>query len=487
MSAAGTVVATSAEGAGDMPSLEQSAGAEGSGDGAPTFSQVLSLSAPDLPNPNGVPTQSVASLRPDGTSPETSGAARQNSSPEPARSSGKRGGRRTDPSGPREGHGHRATSAATPSADRTGAAGAVSPSSPVPSQAEASAIDQQQGAAALALAPTAFTGTQSSESSAADASGSGGTDHAPPVPLTAFTVGSIVSNDAPSGDVSSDDAPSAVVPSNVAPANDTAANDTASNDTASNDAPSATVRAEIPGDGSDQDGIGSGPPSGVRTPEVAPGVADARVSADRAPLGSNTVHGGSESVQGAPSASASASVAATSTSGAVNAGGGAGAAAGVSVSADEAPELAEFPAGGAGTAAPTVDINDLAASISRPLAGGNGEYSVQVSLHPPELGEVRALLSLQGDVLHVTLTPEHASGLDALADAMPALHEQLAGGGLEVNVTLGQPGDAQGDEGRGPGYPRPRATDTPDDATPAVTPSGFSPNSGGPGRIYLVL
>ncbi len=104
------------------------------------------------------------------------------------------------------------------------------------------------------------------------------------------------------------------------------------------------------------------------------------------------------------------------------------------------PDLAEFPDGAAGTAASTLDVGDLAASISRPLAAGNGDYSVQVSLHPPELGEVRALLSLQGDVLHVTLTPEHASGFEALSDAMPALHEQLAGGGVEVNVTLGPTG-----------------------------------------------
>ena len=102
-----------------------------------------------------------------------------------------------------------------------------------------------------------------------------------------------------------------------------------------------------------------------------------------------------------------------------------------------------------------VDISDLATSISRPLAGGNGDYSVQVSLHPPELGEVRALLSLQGDVLHVTLTPDHSTGFDALSDAMPALHEQLAGGGVEVNVTLGHPGDAEGGEGRGAAEPGP--------------------------------
>ncbi len=136
---------------------------------------------------------------------------------------------------------------------------------------------------------------------------------------------------------------------------------------------------------------------------------------------------------------------------------------------------------------PNVDIDDLAASISRPLAGGNGDYSVQVSLHPPELGEVRALLSLQGDVLHVTLTPEHASGFEALSDALPALPEQMADGGLEVNVTLGQPGDSQGEDGQRPNPTGPTAEDSSDDATPASPPTAFAPNSDGPGRIHLVL
>jgi hypothetical protein len=150
-------------------------------------------------------------------------------------------------------------------------------------------------------------------------------------------------------------------------------------------------------------------------------------------------------------------------------------------------ETAEFPDEGAGTAGATVDIDDLAASISRPLAAGSGEYSVQVSLHPPELGEVRALLSLQGDVLHVTLTPEHSSGYDALSDAMPALHEQLAGRGVEVNVTLGQPGDTRGEDGWRPAHAGASTSGPSDEASPDVTPSAIPVNAGGPGRINLVL
>ena len=141
------------------------------------------------------------------------------------------------------------------------------------------------------------------------------------------------------------------------------------------------------------------------------------------------------------------------------------------VSAEEVLELAEFPDAGGGTTG--VDISDLAASISRPLAGGSGDYSVQVSLHPPELGEVRALLSLQGDVLHVTLTPEHSSGFDALSDAMPALHEQLAGGGVEVHVTLGQPGDPEGGDDRAAAEAGRAGKAPSDDATPAVSVSAI--------------
>ena len=155
------------------------------------------------------------------------------------------------------------------------------------------------------------------------------------------------------------------------------------------------------------------------------------------------------------------------------------------VSTEEVLDPAEIPDAGGGTAG--VDISDLAASISRPLAGGSGDYSVQVSLHPPELGQVRALLSLQGDVLHVTLTPDHSTGFDALSDAMPALHEQLAGGGVEVHVSLGQPGDPEGGDGRGAAGAGLTGEPPSDDAPPAVSVAAIPLSTGGPGRIHLVL
>ncbi len=153
----------------------------------------------------------------------------------------------------------------------------------------------------------------------------------------------------------------------------------------------------------------------------------------------------------------------------------------------EFPDLTDGSVGTVGTVGQGIDIGGLAASISRPLAAGNGDYSVQVSLHPPEFGEVRALLSLQGDVLHVTLTPEHTAGHEAIADAMPALRDQLAGGGVEVNVTLGHPGDPRGEDGDRRNSPGPDAARRTGAAASIAIPTGVPSTSDDPGRIHLVL
>ena len=112
---------------------------------------------------------------------------------------------------------------------------------------------------------------------------------------------------------------------------------------------------------------------------------------------------------------------------------------------------------------------------------------MQVSLHPPELGQVRALLSLQGDVLHVTLTPEHASGFDALSDALPTLHDQLAGGGVEVHVSLGQPGDQSGGDGGATTQAGSVATTPSDDMRQSTSLPAVPTTSADPGRIHLIL
>ncbi len=98
--------------------------------------------------------------------------------------------------------------------------------------------------------------------------------------------------------------------------------------------------------------------------------------------------------------------------------------------------------GATGAADVSLDTAGLATSISGALSRGSGSYNVVLNLHPPELGQVQATLSLRGDQLQVDLSPEHAAGRDALESALPALREHLAQGGVEVDVTLGDPGTA---------------------------------------------
>jgi Flagellar hook-length control protein FliK len=472
MSAAGTVMATSAEGAGDMPSLEPPAGSDGADDSAPTFSEVLSLSSPDLPSQRGVsspPGQPTGPDEPKADQADTAvPPAHEESSRDPVRSPGRRGQRQADHSTAR--HPDRGGSAGAAAQKPSRSATAANSATPDTTATQAGtpesagAVPEQSAAAAPPLTPSSVSPSPSPSQSPSIVS-------APAAPSSAVVTTTIAGTE-----------------SGPPPLASTAAEDPAVEE---NRAASADVwRNEVTGPpgGSDLSDNGSGPggvrsdsaPTG-RTPDVGlTGTTGVRISADRAaPLGSSAAHAGSEPVQG----NGSTSVGATSASGAA----GPGASAIALGSAEEVPEPAEFPGGEEILETPTVDIGDLATSISRPLAGGNGDYSVQVSLHPPELGEVRALLSLQGDVLHVTLTPEHASGFEALSEALPALHEQMAGGGLQVNVTLGQPGDTQGEEGQRPAHSGPSANATSDDATPVAPPAAFASSSDGPGRIHLVL
>ena len=219
----------------------------------------------------------------------------------------------------------------------------------------------------------------------------------------------------------------------------------------------------------DEDGRAAPAPAGAS--EAGHTGARGSVDPEGAPgsvvLRAGSLHG--EPAASAPSATASALNASTVTAA------GTGSSRSGAVSAQEGSTVAAFPDVEGAIGSSGLDIGDLAASISRPLAAGGGDYSVQVSLHPPELGQVRALLSLQGDVLHVTLTPEHSSGFDALSDALPTLHDQLAGGGVEVHVSLGQPGDQPGGAvGQRPKRHRPT---TPSDGTshPSPSPPSRSP------------
>ena len=452
MSAAGTVIATSAEGAGDMPSSAPVTSGDSSPDGGQPFSEVLSLSAPDLPGSSSSSSPRSPSVVPDQAHAQTDAAPAP--SPEvPARgsagSSGERGHRRAGPPGP----GLRP-------------AGSAAAGSPAPTPAVGEAV----------LIPRPGATRADDETAASDADQSQGA----PLPAAALTVEApptVVSATASDEPAASAAATAVRGDGDVPP---TTAKTQEGGPGPTTVAGSLTRPPETPGAGSNRDGaLGSDAPAG-RTPAVTGvGATAVRVPANRGvPSGSAALTAGPVRIPATGSAPGIApSVFTAASTGTPDA----------AAAAEGLFELAEFSDGGGGTTGASVDVSDLAASISRPLAGGSGDYSVQVSLHPPELGEVRALLSLQGDVLHVTLTPEHSTGFEALSDAMPALHDQLSGGGVEVNVTLGQPGDPQGGDGGRAADARSADGTSADGATPTARPSASPTTNADPGRIHLVL
>jgi hypothetical protein len=453
VSAAGTVVATSAEGAGDMPSSAPVASEGASPDGAQPFSEVLSRSAADPPVSSSSAPPPPPSVDRDEVPAQTDTVAtpgRAVPGRDPAGPSGTRGHRRAGHSGP----GPRTAPSpdgplAAPPSTNEGVPIPPPGSTPVPDATTASDAAQSQGAP---LPPAALA--------------------APAWPTT------VVAPAASAGPAQSRAATATPDGHDVAP---TAAQGQEDGAGSTMVAGWSTQFRDAAGTGSIQDGGPGSDAPGGRTPAVT-GVAGADVRAPEnhpVPTGSTALAAGPVRVQATASPSGGAASVLTAGTPA-NPDTAAGA-------TEEALGLAEFPDGGGGTAGASLDVSDLAASISRPLAGGSGDYSVQVSLHPPELGEVRALLSLQGDVLHVTLTPEHSGGFDALSDAMPALHEQLAGGGVEVNVTLGHPGDPQGTDGRGPADTGPSGGASPDGPDSAATSPASPMTDAGPGRIHLVL
>jgi flagellar hook-length control protein FliK len=152
------------------------------------------------------------------------------------------------------------------------------------------------------------------------------------------------------------------------------------------------------------------------------------------------------------------------------------------------PRLGESAAASTESAAPgasSLDVEGLSGSISRPLSDGNGTYTVTVALHPPELGHLQAVVSLDGNDLQVSLTAQTQTGHDALANATEALKNQLARGGVNVNVSLRDPGSQAGGEQR---YRPPTTSGTGSFITEgsaaeaAPIPSGL-----GAGQIHLVL
>lgn len=130
----------------------------------------------------------------------------------------------------------------------------------------------------------------------------------------------------------------------------------------------------------------------------------------------------------------------------------------------------------------TLDAGALVESISRPLSAGDGTYSVMVAMHPPDLGHLQATLSLDGNDLQVSITPQTTSGHEALARSIDTLRDGLARGGVQVNVTLRDPGSPpRGDSRDEQTLPSTGGSEGADDPTAPAGPVLVT------GQIHLVL
>ena len=92
----------------------------------------------------------------------------------------------------------------------------------------------------------------------------------------------------------------------------------------------------------------------------------------------------------------------------------------------------------------SLDVSDLASTISQATLGSDGSYTINVAMHPNDLGHVQAIVSLNGADLHVAITPQTPAGHAALASAVESLKSELSRSGLNVNVSLRDPESRSG-------------------------------------------
>lgn len=108
----------------------------------------------------------------------------------------------------------------------------------------------------------------------------------------------------------------------------------------------------------------------------------------------------------------------------------------------------------------SLDVDDLAKTISQATTGADGSYTVNVAMHPSELGHVQAVVTVNGEDLHVAISPQTTLGHAALSNAVEGLKGELARGGLNVNISLRDPRSHSGG---------PREDATPPQSSGAVT------------------
>jgi hypothetical protein len=94
--------------------------------------------------------------------------------------------------------------------------------------------------------------------------------------------------------------------------------------------------------------------------------------------------------------------------------------------------------------ATSFDVSNLASSITQATLGSDGSYTINVAMHPSDLGHVQAVVSLNGVDLHVAISAQTPTGHAALANAVETLKSELSRSGLNVNVSLRDPESRSG-------------------------------------------
>ena len=140
-------------------------------------------------------------------------------------------------------------------------------------------------------------------------------------------------------------------------------------------------------------------------------------------------------------------------------------------------------ASGESSSAPSLDVTDLATSISQAVFGADGSYTLNVAMHPNELGHVQAVVSLNGDDLHVAITAQTSTGHEALSNAVDSLKSELSRGGLNVNVSLRDPESQAGSSHEEPKLGSSYDEDAPD-VMSGTEPAGESLTVS---QIHLIL
>lgn len=130
-----------------------------------------------------------------------------------------------------------------------------------------------------------------------------------------------------------------------------------------------------------------------------------------------------------------------------------------------------------------LDVSELAGAISRPLTEGIGGYTVLVAMRPAELGQLQAVVTVHGNDLQVSITPQTHVGHEALANAVDTLKEKLSHGGVNVNVTLHDPGSQPRGDDRPATTTLRGGTFVSDEPTTVPPPSSVLTSS----QIHLVL